>query len=222
MPASSKGPAHETIRHGHCADNPKRKKGATVQDYLGRDEIDAIAENEFSKLKNLPCLGHLSEFDKKEQYDRYIQGWTKYWNEVLQPKTPLDPNIIKALIASESSYNPNVKPQDAGIAGKARGFIQLTDQARHILSDPNGEMKNHYVKTNQSEATDPNMSICAGIRWLHYKQKQATHDLGREAAWVEAVEKYKGTLMKSPEKKNKELNQFYKNYNELKKICALK
>ena len=41
---------------------------------------------------------------------------------------------------------------------------------------------------------DPNLSICAGIRWLFQKRVMASHRLGHKASWDEAVEEYKGVL----------------------------
>lgn len=64
---------------------------------------------------------------------------------------PLDPNLVKALIGSESSFITNPKQQNAGVAGKARGLIQLTDQAVKTLSVSNNEIKDHYVKISQKD-----------------------------------------------------------------------
>lgn len=136
VPISENNPTGRTIRHGHCSNNPSRKNGGAIEDYMNKDEIDSIADSKFPELKDLPNLGALPEFHGSEKYDPFIQGWTKYWNEVLKPKTPLDPNIIKALIASESGFKLNPRPQNAGSAGKARGLIQLTDTAIKILSNP--------------------------------------------------------------------------------------
>ena len=214
VPVSAKNPDGQTIRDGHCADNPRRGK-KPVHDYMDRHEIDAIARNQFFNMQGTPRLGALTEFEGSEKYDPYIQGWTRYWNEVLKPKIPLDPNVIKALIASESSFELMPTPQKAGKAGWARGLIQLTDQAIGALGNVRGEIKDHYIKISPEETTDTNMSICSGIRWLFQKQKLASGDLGREATWVEAVEKYKGILNKNEQKKQKELGQFYEKYKKL-------
>ena len=131
-------------------------------------------------------------FKNGNTYDSLIRGWTQYWNEVFKPKIFLDPNIIKALIASESSFITKPLPQQTKSAGKARGLIQITDQARKILGDPKGELKNHLVHLNQDDLLDPNATICAGIRWLFQKQKLASNRVGHEANWEEAVSEYKG------------------------------
>lgn len=123
-----------------------------------------------------------------------VRGWSKYWNEVFQPAVPLDPDLVKALIASESGFNPTPAEQDAGVAGKARGLIQLTDQAIKALQDVDGELRNHLVEMLRADASDPNIAICAGIRWLFHKQYLATHRLGREATWMEGIAEYKAYL----------------------------
>lgn len=67
-----------------------------------------------------------------------IAGWTKYWNEVLLPKDNLDPNLVKALIATESGFNPDAKIKVGKKAGYARGLMQVTDWALNILKDEGG------------------------------------------------------------------------------------
>jgi hypothetical protein len=171
VPVSDKNPDGMTSREGHCALNPKRNR-KVIADYIERDEIDYIAEKYFGSLSGSPTNDNL-DFENGNKYDHLIRGWTKYWNDVLRPEIPLDSNLVKALIGSESSFNPNPKPQNAGAAGKARGLIQLTDQAVKALSKPNNEIKNHYVKISKEDTADPNMSIAAGVRWLFHKKRLA-------------------------------------------------
>ena len=89
-----------TVRHGHCAKNPSGK------DQLYPVEIKAIAEQHFSKVKAHPCSIDLGYEKSGKAYDELIAGWVQYWNDVLGPSEPLEPNLIKALIASESGFNP--------------------------------------------------------------------------------------------------------------------
>ncbi len=189
VPMSDKNPNGETTREGHCALNPKRNR-KTIADYIAVDEIDYIAEKYFGSLSGPPTANDLG-FENGNSYDHFIRGWTKYWNEVFNPVVPLDPNLVKALIGSESSFNSNPKPQNAGVAGKARGLIQLTDQAVKTLGVANNEIKDHYVKITKEDTTNPNKSIAAGIRWLFHKKKLATGKIGREATWEEAIAEYK-------------------------------
>lgn len=106
----------------------------------------------------------------------------------------MDPNLVKALIATESAFRLNPPAPKAGIAGNAHGLIQLTDQAIKALGDPNGELLNHLVKISTEDTTDPNLSIGAGVRWLFRKRDLASHRLKRMATWREAIAEYKSYL----------------------------
>ena len=78
------------------------------KDQLYLDEIQEISKQHFSYLKNKPCsidLGFKNKFVDGSQYDDLIAGWTQYWNEIFQPEIFLDPNTVKALIASESGFD---------------------------------------------------------------------------------------------------------------------
>ena len=114
-----------TTRKGHCARNPSGK------DQLYPDEIKAISERQFRDLKNKPCSLNLN-FENGSKYDDLIAGWTQYWNEVLQPKIPLEPNIVKALIASESGFKPDALAKKSD-PNSARGLMQVTNEARKAL-----------------------------------------------------------------------------------------
>ncbi len=184
---SKKGPVQS-----YCAGNPSRKN-SIVSDYLSRKEIHLISEQHFSSLTGPPTAGRLSEPDA-DKYDHLIRGWTKYWNEVLKPHELLDPDLVKALIASESTFNLKPKDQKTKSAGVARGYIQLTDEAIHALNDSDGELRNHLVQFSAEDAYDANMSICGGIRWLFRKKRLASGKLGREATWLEAIAEYKSYL----------------------------
>lgn len=215
-------PKGVTTRRSHCADNPKRGK-KVIQDYLTKDEIYKISEKYFPTLSGPPASGKLKDFSERgkgDQYDFYIRGWVKYWNEVLNPDEPLDADLLKALIASESSFNPHPMPQNAGTAGQAYGLIQLTDQAIKALRDPNGELKDHLIEMMKEDASDPNVSICAGTRWLHQKKKLASHKLKRQATWDEGIAEYKGYLSDMISGKNNSpegMKRIHKLYEEQKK-----
>jgi hypothetical protein len=189
VPISIKNPDGFTSRKEHCALNPRRNK-KVISDYLGPDEIDYIATKYFGTLKGPPTEDNLG-FEDGNKYDHFIRGWTKYWNDIFKPTVPLDPNLVKALIGSESSFNANPEAQNAGTAGKARGLIQLTDQAVTALSIPNNEIKDYYVKISREDTANPNRSIAAGIRWLFHKKRLASGKLKREATWEEGIVEYK-------------------------------
>jgi hypothetical protein len=73
-------------------------------------------------------------------------------------------------------------------------LIQLTDQAIKALGNPKGELKNHLIKMTAGDASDANVSICAGTRWLFRKKDLAWGKLNREATWMEAIAEYKSNL----------------------------
>jgi hypothetical protein len=192
VPPSKTHPAGSiTTRHGHCAKNPSKK------DQLYPDEIVEITQHSFQDLKSKPCPIDLGFKKKGAQFDDLIAGWTKYWNEVLKPQIPLDPNIVKALIASESSFNPEMLANKKN-SNSARGLMQILNSTRKTLGDENGELQDHFLTVTKNELSDPSTNICAGIRWLFQKQKLASSFLGREASWEEAVMNYKGKLKSKP------------------------
>lgn len=218
VPSSTKNPQGTTNREGHCALNPKRNTRA-IADYIEPDEIYFIEEKYVNSLVGIPSADNLG-FENGNKYDYLIRGWTKYWNEVLGPEVSLDPNLVKALIASESGFNANPEPQNAGTAGEARGLIQLTDQAVKALSKPNNEIKDHYVKLSREDTLNPRICIPAGIRWLFHKKRLASGKLGREATWEEAIAEYKAysKAMKSGDHmKEKGMIAIYNFYKRLQK-----
>lgn len=93
VPISERNPNGVTIVEGHCRRNSSR------HEIFVADEIHDIATEYFKDLNNKPTPDALG-FPKGNDYDNLIAGWTRFWNEVFQPEVPLDPNLIKALIAS--------------------------------------------------------------------------------------------------------------------------
>ena len=151
--------------------------------------MQEIAKQRFQDLKsdlNPDLLG----FKNGSSYDVFIAGWTKYWSDIFKPKLSLDPNIVKALIGSESSFNPLVKVR-AGKNNMARGLMQVTDETREFLSDEKGELKDHFVNLTDKEALDPNLNICAGIRWLFRKREIVEKKYGKDVSWDRVIYFYK-------------------------------
>jgi hypothetical protein len=220
VPVSDRNPEGMTLRDGHCHRNPPRKKDAPVEDYLERDEIYLISQTYFGSLVGPPKAGVLKRFNQADDYDVLIRGWTRYWNDIFQPATPLEPDLVKALIASESSFELKPPDQNAKTAGAARGLIQLTDQAIKALGNPKGELKNHFVRMTADDASDANVSICAGTRWLFRKRDLASRKLKRTATWMEAIAEYKGDLndmMSNPKLNPQGMQNVRKFYEALKK-----
>lgn len=106
--------------------------------------------------------------------------------------SPLAPDFLKALVATESGFDT---PRDVqSKVGPARGLIQITEQTRRILQDPKGELKDYLIEMTVEESRDPEVNIAAGTRWLYHKKQLANRRLKREATWEEAVAEYKGIL----------------------------
>ncbi|MEI8347183.1 MAG: transglycosylase SLT domain-containing protein [Pseudomonadota bacterium] len=193
VPVSEKNPDGKTTRHGHCADNPPKRKKELMRDYLSKNEIEEMAAEHFNSLTGPPTAGILlKKFPESDKYDTLIRGWVKYWNDIFKPKELLDPNLVKALMASESSFRVEPPAQNAGAAGKANGILQITDKMIKELGNPKGGIKDHYIEIDQSSVLDPNVSICAAVRCLFDKQAYASKKLKREASWMEAIMLYKG------------------------------
>lgn len=178
-----------TIVDGHCRKNSGKREMLTF------DEIQEIQKRNFHQLTDLPASHEKVYGKKSSKYDLLIVGWTKYWNEVFRPKEPLSSNFIKALMSSESDYNPNViTPVDKGKKNWARGLMQVTDETVKILNDPKGELKDHLFTFNRDQVLDPNVNIASAVRWLFHKKYLAGKKLKREVTWEEALIEYKGYM----------------------------
>lgn len=154
-----------------------------------------IAEEFFPTLTG-PLLPSDPEFGSRgSEFDALILGWTKYWNEIFQPKDHLDPRLVKALIASESGFNPKSDNRQKG-SNRARGLMQITDGTRKILQDEEGELKNHLITLTDVDAYDPNLNIAAGIRWFFHKRERASAKLKRDATWMEGAFEFKSVRRK--------------------------
>jgi hypothetical protein len=66
-----------------------------------------ILKNNETGMRREPLL---SDFPGSEKYDMLILGWVQYWNDIFKPEKPLDPKLIKALMASESSFRQDPPP----------------------------------------------------------------------------------------------------------------
>jgi hypothetical protein len=197
--------------HGYCRHNRGGK------DEIEAFEIDAIAYKYFEKLKGAPCAKALG-FSQGSKFDSLIRGWTKYWNEVLNEADPIDPDLVKAIIATESGFRVRAVNKGNKIIGKALGLMQVTEQSWRILKDEHGELKDHFVVLEHNELFQANQNICAGVRWLYRKRQATSSKLGRRATWLETVANYKGYLkafQKNP--KHKKMGELVERYEKLKK-----
>lgn len=89
--------------------------------------------------------------------------WTDYFNKKFNSNPPLDPDVVKALIASESGFR--LDPKENKIAF---GIAQITKPTFKILQAPDGETKDFiFKKIRQKDLKDPNIAIPLAVRWLH-------------------------------------------------------
>lgn len=169
---------------GHCRSSPSKK------DHLYKDDIIEISHRYFSSLVGPPAPNDLGFDNIGNEYDHYIRGWTQYWNEVLNPEDKLDPDLVKALIASESSFNPHAWNHLKGGDG-AYGLMQVLNKSVALLKHSK-ELSNHFVNLSQEDMKDPNLSICAGIRWLFRKKQILESRAKNSVGWRDVIADYKG------------------------------
>lgn len=204
---SEKNPTGITIRDRHL----RRLKGT----YLDAAEIKSIFKNYDRKGIVYPTKEKLTgKYKNADKYDEVIALWTDYFNKKFNADPPLDPDVVKALIASESSFNPD----PLGNRKIALGIAQITKKTLKILQDPKGEVKEFIFKDiRQKDLKDPNISIPMAIRWLHRKKETAANRLKRVPNHEEVVLEYKGLLNSSTKLKDEALEIYRSHYGILKK-----
>lgn len=206
VPVSKKNPAGITIRDRHL----RRLKGT----YLDAVEIESIFKNYSRKDLMYPASGKLNKYKNADKYDEVIAVWTDYFNKKFNADPPLDPDVVKALIASESSFNPD----PLGNRKIALGIVQITKKTLKILQDPTGEAKEFIFKDiRQKDLKDPNISIPMAVRWLHRKRETAAGKLKHAPNHEEIILEYKGLLKSNSDYKKAGLKKYREDYAELKK-----
>ncbi len=192
-PYLTKGfPVVAHIRRDHC-----RVTDDSAKNTLTLSEAQDIAEIFFRALSGPPSSNNLGTKRNETKFDHLIRGWTKYWNDIFQPDPPLDPDKVKALIASESGF---VADEGKGQRRKAKGLMQLLPLTLKALQGYRNELKEHLFEFDEAEIYDPSLHIAAGIRWLFQERIKASRRLKRQATWDEAVENYKDYLRRRPKK----------------------
>lgn len=215
VPPSKEYPHGRIVtRRAHCA------KNISSRDVMSYAELLLIAQSHFSDLDGPPVSKRLKKFPNADEFDVDIRGWTKYWNEVFNGEDPLDPNLVKALIASESSFKVDQRTPTRDPKVFACGLMQITTETAHIMSNHRGELKDQLIVLNNEELFNHSANICAGVRWLFRKKVTAAKRLKHAASWDDAVAEYKGILKGIIENKNpdplNEMKIFRGFYQELK------
>jgi hypothetical protein len=205
VPISKKNPTGVTLRDRHI----RRLKGT----YLDKDEIAKIfREYDRSKIV-FPAKGKLEEYPNADKYDEQIAVWTDYFNKKFRAEPPLDPDVVKALLGSESRFLP-----DPPRSKKGQGISQITPDTLEILQDPEGEAKEFtFTKMNRKDLKDPDIAIPMAVRWLHRKRVTAQSKLGRAPNHQELILEYKGLLKSKTTYQNAAIKNYLGKYNDLKK-----
>ncbi len=203
IPVSEKNPSGITIVDRH----PRRLPGT----YLDADEVKSVFKD--YDRKNLPFptpddLGH----KMGNSYDETIAVWVDYFNKKFSADPPLDPDVVKALIASESGFD--IDPHGSKVA---IGIAQITKETLDVLQDPGGESQNFiFDKMRQKDLKNPETAIPMAVRWLFRKKETAVKKLKREPTVEELILEYKGLLKSKSGYKSSALSNFRKSYGRLK------
>lgn len=203
VPVSNKNPEGITIVDKH----PRRLDGT----FLDKKEIDKIVKGYDLKKIIHPKSNRLSYSDS-DKYDELMAIWTDYFNKKFPSDSLLDPDVVKALIGSESGFDIDpINPQAFGIA-------QITKQTFKALQDPKGEVKEFtFTKFILKDLKDPKIAIPMAIRWLFRKKRLAQGKLGREPSAEEIILEYKGLLKSKSDYQKNALKKFKELYALLKK-----
>jgi len=207
VPVNEKNPTGITIVDRH----PRRLPGT----YLDTAQIKEIFKKYDRKNIPYPTPNKLKKDYKKkaDKYDDLIAVWTDYFNRKFDAKPPLDPDVVKALMASESGFDADPK----GNRKIALGIIQITKSTLKILLDPKGEVKDFTFKDiRQKDLKDPDIAIPLGVRWLFRKRATAQSKLRRTPTNTEVILEYKGLLRSKTDWKRKALESYEKHYKILK------
>jgi hypothetical protein len=203
VPKSKKNPKGITSVKRH----QRRAPGSTFT----KEDIRAITK---SNRKNLvyPVSNRLLQ-ENADEYDELIAVWVDFFNGKLTkpPMVPFDPNVFKALLASESDFRED--PKENGVA---IGIAQVTPSTLKILQDPDGEAKEFIFKNIlKRDLKDPEVAIPLAVRWLFKKREAAQNKLKRVPTSEEVILEYKGLLRSESIYKNNALKKFRKAYEQL-------
>lgn len=112
--------------------------------------------------REYPPVGTIKGFKEFPELDSVIQFWLQYWKEFgLSFPNDIDPLLIKAIIAKESSFRPKANASGS----TAYGLMQITDKTRRDIKNINDGI----LDLERKDLEDPVISIAMGIRWLSYK-----------------------------------------------------
>src|SRR3989338_6988120 len=170
---------HEYPRHVQVSE--KNPTGITIVDehprhfkgpFVSSDELSEIFKKHPRDNLIYPAAKKLRTYKDADKYDELIAVWTDYFNKKFNADPKLDPDVVKALIASESKFDPNARND------KAIGIVQITITTLAILQNPKGEAKQYLFKNiRQKDLKDPAIEIPLAVRWLFRKRVTAAYTL---------------------------------------------
>ncbi len=221
MPSKKKSKIVTVREHlRHVPISKRNPDGTTIVDrhlrhiegrYLDLELIEEAFRNYEKRNIVFPEKGKLY-LPNEDKYDDLIAVWVDYFNKKLALKAPLDPNTLKALIASESTFKPDA------VNKTATGLTQITSDTLKILHDLNGEAKDFVFKDiRKKDLTNPTVSVALGARWLIYKKQYAEKVLKREATSDEVIQVYKGILNDNSDRAAEIMKNYRGFYEKLKK-----
>lgn len=203
VPVSEKNPTGITIRDRHL----RRLKGT----YLDAGEIESIFEGYDRKGLIYPTPGKLGK-EAADRYDEVIAVWVDYFNNKFRADPPLDPNVVKALLWSESDLRIDPPKNKNAI-----GIAQIIPDTLKIVQDENGEAKDFvFSKIRKIDLKNPNIAIPICVRWLFRKNVTAAHRLKRVPNHEELILEYKGLLKSDSKYKNSAIQKYRDAYARLK------
>jgi len=203
VPVSKKNPTGITIRDLHL----RRLKGT----YLEATEIESIFKNYDREGIVYPSAGKLKH-KNADRYDEDIAVWADYFNKKFNAIPPIDPDVIKALIDSESDFRADPRENK-----KAFGITQITPETLKIVQDPKGEAMDFiFNKVRQKDLKNPSIAIPIAVRWLFRKRATAMSQLKRAPNNEELILEYKGLLKSSSKYKDAALRKYKEAYAKLK------
>lgn len=204
VPVSKKNPTGSTIRDRH----KRRLHGI----YLDADEIKSTFKSYNRNDIVYPTKKKLNNFSSADKYDEQIAVWTDYFNKKFDANPPLDPDVVKALIASESGFRAD-PPENK----RAFGITQITPETLRIVQDLDGEAKEFiFHQIRQKDLKNPDIAIPIGIRWLYRKRETAMSKLKRPPSHEEVILEYKGLLKSRSEYQQSALASYRREYGRLK------
>ncbi len=162
----------------------------------------------WSNSKKYQKINAIRGFKGYHELDSIIQFWLEYWRSIFSRFPKIDPLLIKALIAQESSFNPKADPKVSH--SSAYGLMQIVDQSRKALSGAiESSVTKEKLNVSREDLADPVINIAVGVRWLVVKFYNIEKRKGNKIH--NTIKKYYG---KNKEENEKYLQKILKRFND--------